>query len=58
MILLSCVQLKAISGKIGFTGYPTVEDGMLKFRDDDHYDAYIQFLNNAVEGINSYRHSK
>jgi len=42
------VQLKAISAKVGFTDYPAVEDGMLKFRDDDHYDAYLQFLDRAV----------
>lgn len=47
------VQLKAISGKLAFTDYPTVENGMLKFRDDDHYGAYMQFLDKAIEGIDS-----
>lgn len=46
-------DMKAISAKFGFRDFPTVENGMLQFRDDDHYISYLQFLDDNIEGIDS-----
>lgn len=41
-------RLKKISATYGYTDFPTVEDGMLVFRDNAHYDNYIDFLDKAM----------
>jgi hypothetical protein len=41
-------RLKKISATYGYTDFPTVEDGMLVFRDNVHYDNYIDFLDKAM----------
>lgn len=41
-------SLKKLSTTFGFTDFPTIDDGTLVFRDDAHYDSYMDFLSEAV----------
>lgn len=41
-------RTSALAREIGFFDWPSVNDGMLCFRDDDHYVAYEQYLDSVV----------
>jgi hypothetical protein len=42
------LKWKTISTALNYHDYPVVDNGMLVFRDNEHYDRYIDFLNEAI----------
>jgi|GEM_PF-2376508 len=43
-------KLQQISSSLNFSDFPSIEDGTLVFRDDEHYDSYVNFLESAMVG--------
>jgi hypothetical protein len=41
-------KLKKISATYGYTDFPQIEDGTLVFRDNGHYDKYLDFLDTVI----------
>jgi hypothetical protein len=46
-------RLKKISAQFRYTDFPKNENGLLVFRDQAHYDGYIDFLNVAVDSMDT-----